>query len=79
MKNQTQVSWIWKIEVQKLCKRAEELVFETKGSKIDLLTKQAFKKLILNKINQGNSDEENSNDSHKNEEDIWRWWKNSNK
>jgi hypothetical protein len=36
-----------KIEVQKLCKRAEELVLETKGSKIDLLTKQAFRKINI--------------------------------
>ena len=35
---------ILKIEVQNLGKRAEELGLETKGLKIDSLTKQAFRK-----------------------------------
>jgi hypothetical protein len=36
-----------KIEVTNLRKRAEELGLETKGWKIDTLTKQAFKKINI--------------------------------
>ncbi len=59
------------MQIPQLRKKADELGLETKELKpklIDWLNKH-LGKLIINKINQDNSDEENSNGSHENEED----------